>query len=203
MELIKTTSYSQEEILLGIQKLYTGEFEYDATYGMGNFYKGNVKEPLIKSDISPKFSDVKKIDSTSIPFKTSSILSIIFDPPFVVGPSKFPGIIRDKYGCYKDVKSLWGMYYKSMEEFYRILNNGGFLIFKCQDIVSSGKNWFTHVEIMNYAYKIGFYPRDLFVLLAKHRLNSPSMKNQKHARKYHSFFWVLEKSKQKVNYSII
>lgn len=51
---------------------------------------------------------------------------------------------------------------------------------------------------MYEAIKYGFYPKDMFILLAKSRLNDG--RKQQHARKYHSYFWVFKKSKNKVNY---
>jgi hypothetical protein len=47
-----------------------------------------------------------------------------------------------------------------------------------------------------------FYPKDMFVLLAKMRINSFGGRwtRQIHARKYHSYFWVFQKTKPKVNY---
>jgi hypothetical protein len=53
------------------------------------------------------------------------------------------------------------------------------------------------------ALQVGFYPKDLFILMAKNRINSfngEKWKNQYHARKHHSYFWVFQKSKCKVNY---
>ena len=59
----------------------------------------------------------------------------------------------------------------------------------------------SHVFIMNEAVKIGFYPRDLFILLAKNRLVADwQIRNQKNARKYSCFFWVFEKDGVKVRY---
>ena len=53
----------------------------------------------------------------------------------------------------------------------------------------------SHVFIMNEAVKLGFYPKDLFILLAKNRLVADwQVKNQKNARKFHSYFWVFEKA---------
>lgn len=55
--------------------------------------------------------------------------------------------------------------------------------------------------VMNEAIKVGFYPKDLFVLLAKNRIVADwQVKNQKNARKYHSYFWVFEKSDKKIEY---
>jgi hypothetical protein len=67
------------------------------------------------------------------------------------------------------------------------------LIVKTQDTVSSGKQWFSHLYIMNEAERIGFYNKDLFILLAKNRIIGHNHKNQKHARKFHSYFIVLKK----------
>jgi hypothetical protein len=78
------------------------------------------------------------------------------------------------------------------------------LVFKCQDVVCSGKNHFTHCLIMNMALSIGYYPKDLFVLMTKNRLNSfnnEKWTTQYHARKHHSYFWVFQKIENKVDYS--
>ena len=63
---------------------------------------------------------------------------------------------------------------------------GGVLVFKCQDKVSSGKQW---------AIARGFEVLDLFILLARSRLVANWQRNQKHARKFHSYFWVFRKGK--------
>ena len=86
-------------------------------------------------------------------------------------------------------------------EYKRVLKPNGILIFKCQDTVSSGKQWFSHSHIMNMAVNVGFYPKDLFMLLAKNRIIGHNHSNQKHARKFHSYFWVFENRLSKVDYS--
>ena len=75
------------------------------------------------------------------------------------------------------------------------------MIFKCQDKVSSGKQYFSHVYVQKEAIKYGFYPLDLFILLAKNRIVADWQKaNQKHARKFHSYFWVFKKCNKKIKY---
>jgi hypothetical protein len=55
---------------------------------------------------------------------------------------------------------------------------------------------------MNEAVKIGFYPKDLFILLARNRIVANwQLKNQKNARKFHCYFWVFEKSSKKIQYT--
>ena len=96
-------------------------------------------------------------------------------------------------------------YYNSLKELYRVSANKGIVVFKCQDTVSSGKNHFTHTMIMNMAMEIGFYPKDLFILTSNVRINSFGTKwtRQQHARKYHSYFWVFEKTKPRVKYNFL
>jgi len=201
-QLVKSVSYSQDEILNWIDRLYLhGGIYYDATYSIGNFYK-TIAQPEIKSDINPLTRVDFLATSTLLPLANNSCRNIMFDPPFVVGPSNKPGIMRDRFSCFKNAPVLWEFYGVSLREFYRVLSVGGFLIFKCQDIVSGGKNYFSHVNIMMQAYNIGFYPRDLFVYVAKTRVISPNMLNQQHARKYHSYFWVFEKVNSTVKYTM-
>jgi len=203
-EIIKTISYDQEEIIKWIMKLYCPDgFDLDPTYSKGNFYK-NIEKPKLKFDIIPQSEEVKKADCTNLPIESGSLNSIMFDPPFVAGIQKKSnnGIIINRFGSFKNVsKELWEMYRKALKEFTRILKPNGILVFKCQDSVDSGKQCLSHVEIINYALKIGFYPKDLFVLLAKNRLIGKHHHKQQHARKFHSYFIVFIKQKCPVKYS--
>lgn len=204
--IIKTISDSQEEILKWIIDLYCpGGFDCDPTYSKGIFYK-NVMGPKLKFDISPQVDGVEQADCTCLPLESNSLSSIIFDPPFVGGTRKDgkPGIIKERFGYYRNIQTeLWGMYRKALHEFYRVLKNNGILVFKCQDTVESGNQYLSHVEIINIAISLGFYPKDLFILTAKSRLMSPNMKIQKHARKFHCYFLVFIKEKSKVKYSVV
>jgi tRNA G10 N-methylase Trm11 len=210
--MIKTIGYDQSEIIKNIIDLHIKEgiIDCDPTYSTGNFYKKNdINPPKLKYDISPQIDGVLESKSENLPLEDESLNSIMFDPPFVVskGPSlkkkkKGSNIISSRFSSYESIPLLWEYYTNSMKEFYRILKPGGKLIFKCQDTVSGGKNYFSHVHVMNEALKIGFYPKDLFILLAKNRLISSNMHNQQHARKYHSYFWVFEKKKVNIPYNI-
>lgn len=204
-EIIKSVSYSQEEILNWIIQLYCPDgFDLDPTYSKGIFYK-NIPEPRLKFDLNPQVEGVQQANCTNLPLETRSLKSIIFDPPFVGGSRKSgkPGIIKTRFGYYPNIQTaLWGMYRKALQEFYRILRFDGILVFKCQDTIDSSKQYLSHVEIINVAVRLGFYPKDLFVLLAKQRLMSPNMRKQQHARKFHSYFLVFLKQQTPVKYSL-
>lgn len=206
--MIKSISYNQEEIIKNILELHCDgqDIECDPTYSKGVFYK-NINKPKYKFDLFPQTEDTIQSDCTNLPLEDNSINILMFDPPFVIGsgPSltnniEGQSIIQKRFSGFKSGEELWDFYKRSLIEFSRIINDDGTLIFKCQDVVGCGKQWLSHIYIIQEALKLGFYPKDLFVLNAKARLISGKIKKQQHARKYHSYFIVFKKQKTKVNY---
>ena len=209
---IKTINFNQQDLINDVIKLHipSGQIDCDPCFSKGVFYKnGKVKIPPFRYDIEPQLDSVEKCDCRKLPLKDNSINSLMYDPPFVVsvGPSltnSKPGsnLTHKRFSSSFSIPELWKLYEDSIKEFYRILDDKGILIVKCMDTVSGGINYFSHTYIMNKAYEIGFYPKDLFILLAKSRMSSPNHKNQKHGRKFHSYFLVFQKTKCKVNYNL-
>lgn len=201
MSLVSSISYDQEEIIRNIMELFTGgKIDCDPTYSKGVFYK-NIPEPRYKFDINPQAEGVVQADARDLPLKDGSVGSIMFDPPFL-NQTGAGSIMKERFGDYRTIPILWDFYRGALKEFQRILAPEGVLVFKCQDTVSSRKNWFSHCEVMNMAVLSGFYPKDLFILLAKHRIPQHNLKRQEHARKFHSYFWVFEKRESRVSYSV-
>jgi hypothetical protein len=175
---ITTIANTNNEAIRNIMKLHNIEtFDLDCTYSIGYFWR-NLPQPKHKSDLLPKTEDIIKCSSDNTPFKDSSMNSIMFDPPFIIAGQKYKknndgsSIIAKRFEGFKNFKELKDLYFNTLKETYRILKDDGILVFKCQDTVSSGKNHFTHCMIMNMALHVGFYPKDLFVLVAKNRLNA-------------------------------
>ena len=208
--IIKSISYDQTEIIKNILMLHVpqGYIDCDPTYSKGNFYKkSGIEEPKYKFDIEPQAQDVIQANAENLPLKDKSINCIMFDPPFLSTSGKSLKLDNDnnkinkRFGVYPTEKALHQFYINALYEFYRVLKDKGILIFKCQDKVSSGKQYISHVFICNMAVEIGFYPKDLFILLAKNRIVADwQLKNQKNARKFHSYFWVFKKSDKKIEY---
>lgn len=175
---------------------------------MGNFYNDTgINKPLLKYDIFPKSDEVSFGDCRNLPLEDNSLNCIMFDPPFLATTGKSlqsnddSNRITKRFGAYNSETELHQFYIDSLKEFYRILKNKGILIFKCQDKTSSQKQYMSHVFIMNEAVKIGYYPKDLFILVAKNRIVANwQLENQKSARKFHCYFWVFEKSNKKIQY---
>lgn len=209
-EIVKSIGYSQTEILKNIVKLYisTGRIEADVTYSKGMFYRdGNVKSPRYKFDVLPQTEDTVQADCRDLPIKSNSIGSMIFDPPFLATTGKSlsregnNNLMLRRFGYYSSEKELHKFYREALKEAYRVLSKDGILIVKCQDKISSNKQYLSHVYMLNCAIEQGFYPEDLFILLAKSRLTADwQARNQKHSRKFHSYFIVLRKSDMRIQY---
>lgn len=194
--MIKSISYDQHEIIRQIIDLHTGPIELDPTYSKGNFYRNaKIDQPLEKFDLFPQTDDTLEANANNLPHFDDTIDCIMFDPPFVVGHTgnKPTGIIGERFHGFRYIVDLWKWYDECLAEFHRILVRKGWLIFKCQDTVSSGKQYLSHVHIINQAEKQGFYTKDLFILAAKNRIIGHNHTNQQHARKFHSYFIVFQK----------
>ena len=208
--LVKNISYDQSEIIHNILRLHVpgGKIDCDPTYSTGAFYNGTgIEVPELRFDIKPQAEGVIQADARHLPLEDESISCMMFDPPFLAttGKSLTEGqgnIINRRFGVFPDEQSLHRFYVEAMVEAHRVLKPQGILIFKCQDKVSSGKQYWSHCFIMNEAVKIGFYPKDLFILLAKNRLVADwQARNQQHARKFCSFFWTFQKSNKRIDYT--
>ena len=205
---VRSVYSSNHDVIKNIMELYEiKQFDLDCTYSRGLFWK-DLKGPKIKTDLVPITDETVKADSENLPFEDGQMKSIMYDPPFVISGKLYKenkegsSVIAKRFEGYTTYEKLTNNYFKSLKELYRITEDKGLVVMKCQDTVSGGKNHFTHAMVMQMTMEIGFYPKDLFILLAKMRINSFGGKwnTQRHARKYHSYFWVFEKTKPKVKY---
>jgi len=117
----------------------------------------------------------------------------MFDPPFCFGVhgKTLQNISAKRFTMFGSFQDLVTMYQDSLREFYRILKKGGVLVFKCQDYTDS-KTTMTHCLVWQWAETMGFYAKDLFVLINERRIWNPALR-QIHSRKCHSYFWIFVK----------
>lgn len=189
--MIPSISYDQYEILRWIRQLHMGgaQFELDPTFGKGNFYLPN-DTPRFIGDLHPQSKKIEKMDSTNlVQFQDNQLSSIIFDPPFL-SRTGAGSIIKDRFGEYPSMPELLQMYSYSLQEFTRVLIPGGILVFKCQNTVMGGKQWWSVDFVCRQARRNNFRKIDEFILLAKHRMERTGNYTQRHARKFHSYFLV-------------
>lgn len=200
---IKSVEHDQFEILQGIMQLHCPDgFDCDMTYGNGQFWK-KIPQPRLKFDIDPQVDGVERACSTSLPVKARSLKSVVFDPPFLTYVRKGRDgngamIMANRFSGYWRYEELEDHYRETISEAYRVLQPGGIMVFKCQDIIHNHKMHCTHANVIFWAEMEGFRLADLFVLPAARRLPAPNKKGlQKHARIFHSYFLVLERNGKK------
>lgn len=200
-DIIKSISYDQDELLQWIIRLYVdeGRFDLDPTFSTGGFYR-KIPQPKLCYDLVPQRDNVVQADCRKLPLQSGSIRSIIIDPPFLATTGKSlagntGNIINRRFSVARSERELAALYEATIMEANRVLCPGGILVFKCQDKVSSGKQYMMHCNVYQWAILQGFEVLDLFILLARSRLVANWQRNQKHARKYHCYFWVFRKRK--------
>lgn len=179
----------------------------DVTFGSGVFWR-NV--PQGKYVVWP--SDIAGgVDCRSLPYTNESIDCVVLDPPYMEGffrrreSQKAGGgthaAFRNYYangdecaeGTAKWHAAVTDLYFKAGREAHRVLKSNGVLVVKCQDEVSANRQWLTHIEVYNEYATLGFYCKDLYIVVRENRPVVARLKKQVHARKNHSYFMVFVK----------
>ena len=178
----------------------------DVTYGKGIFWKNVPRGRYVL-----KASDMTTgVDCRSLPYKDGSVDCVVLDPPYMEGLLRRQtdhmaghgthAAFRNTYsnGAGTNGNAKWHaavleLYFKAGQEAHRVLRDNGVFIVKCQDEVSANRQWLTHVELINEYESIGFYTKDLFVVVRTNRPVVSRLLKQVHARKNHSYFLVLVK----------
>lgn len=178
----------------------------DVTYGSGVFWR-NVdmsRYTLVASDIADG------IDCRSLPYQDGEFDAVVLDPPYMEGLLRATPRHKAGAGTHAAFRSFYSngteqhrtakwhgavteLYFDAGLEARRVLRDHGVFIVKCQDEVSANRQWLTHVEIINHYEKLGFYAKDLFVVVRVNRAGVSRLMKQVHARKNHSYFLVFVK----------
>lgn len=183
----------------------------DVTYGKGVFWRCvDLKQyELLPTDIQTG------VDCRALPYEDGSIGCVVLDPPYMEGLfRKSKGHLagggthapfRERYSDSKPTEeggpkwheAVLDLYFRAGAEAYRVLETEGVFIVKCQDEVCANTQRLTHVELINHYAGLGFYAKDLFVVVRENRPGVSRLKKQVHARKNHSYFLVFVKSRPK------
>jgi tRNA G10 N-methylase Trm11 len=172
-----------------------GEVIADVTYGKGNFWKG-----IDASIYDFRPTDIATgTDFRSLPYDDASIDVVVLDPPYVYNPKgTVKASLADSYNVNEsqasipNIAAVVKLYEDGMTEAERVLGPGGRLMVKCQDQIQSNKQHWIHMTLAHFGMELGFYLRDLFVVVQP---TQPTIRwpHQKHARKNHSYLWVMTK----------
>lgn len=191
----------------------------DVTYGSGVFWS---KVDVSRYELLP--TDIAMgVDCRALPYENEYLDALVLDPPYMEGllrDTKEHKAGNESYSAFRKYYSngdesskTWErpdgkpapkwhaavreLYYYAALEAWRTLRPGGVFIVKCQDEVSANKQWLTHVEIINDCETMGFYTKDLFVVMRLNKASVSRIKKQVHARKNHSYFLVFIKPEPK------
>ncbi len=173
----------------------------DPTFGRGVFWKHVAQEKyeVVETDIEPD-----EVDLAKLPYGDASFDGVVLDPPFLSKPEPQTAVgqaLEESYGTSNRAAHGYAatiaLYCDGAKEAVRVLRAHGVLIVKCQDTVEGGGNKWVHVEIMQRFSDLGLDCVDLFVLTQKGKLPLTSKtKQQRHARKNHSYFLVFKRRKE-------
>jgi hypothetical protein len=198
---------TNEDVFPHVISLYAppGSTVADVTYGKGVFWK-KVPEGayrLLATDLK------NGVDCRNLPYGDASIDCVVFDPPYMHTPGGTAHVNHQNYEDYyrnnlcengsgkKYHEAVLELYFKAADEAHRVLRNEGIYIVKCGDEVCANQQRLTHLELINELTQKGFMIEDLFVLLRNNRPGVSRVIRQVHARKNHSYFLVLRKSKRR------
>lgn len=184
----------------------------DVTYGKGIFWK-NIPE----DKYTVQGTDIQTgVDCRNLPYADEALDCVVLDPPYMEGlyrrtenqlagagshitfrATYSNGQATNEENNPKYHDAVLDLYFKAGREAYRVLKKRGILIVKCQDEVSANLQHLTHVELINEYTAIGFYTKDLFIVVRPNKPGVSRIKKQEHARKNHSYFLVLIKTEGK------
>lgn len=186
------------------------------------------KYTLLPSDVAakPQRPHLKHIevrdnvDCRALPYEDAALDCVVLDPPYMEGfyrkaedhlaGSGTHAAFRHNYSNGRAINhhdqdvpkwhdAVVDLYLKAGAEAYRVLRQDGIFIVKCQDEVSANKQRLTHVELITGYESMGFYTKDLFVVVRSNKAGVSRLLKQTHARKNHSYFLVFQKRKVKVS----
>lgn len=220
---------NNEDLFPQILRLHVpqGSVIADVTFGQGVFWKkvslGHYT--LLASDIDaqgkhallfPELRVADGVDCRKLPYRDQSLDCVVLDPPYMEGLYRTDDSLAGN-GTHKAFRQAYShgkpttpggpkwhdavidVYAKAGQEAYRVLREGGVLIVKCQDEVSANCQRLTHVEIITAYESLGFYSKDMFVVVRTNKAGVTRLKKQEHARKNHSYFLVFQKRKTRIS----
>lgn len=180
----------------------------DVTFGQGVFWRDVApgRYTVLPSDLATG------TDCRALPYAAGGIDALVLDPPYMEGLLRPKAETRGGLGSHGALREFYasggghaapggGRWHQAVLDLYldagrearRVLRDHGILIVKCQDEVSANRQELTHVQLVTGLAALGFYARDLFVLVRSGRPGVARLLRQVHARKNHSYFLVFQK----------
>lgn len=185
--------------LKDILSLHCSEIDLDLTWSTGQSWKATNKLPLFRNTFNETlWMATHNFDFTKKwPFKSETIRSIFYDPPFVIRKYATNNKMMKRFGAFSTPEEATYAHQQVLTEAMRCLKKQGKIIVKIQDFtMDHGRLYCASGIIFREAISLGFVPIDHFVQPTSGMV-SGQVKRQKTARKAHVDWWVFEKSSKK------
>lgn len=191
--IIKSVSDNQNEILHNILYLYIKKdtFDIDLTASICVFYR-QIPKPKLLFDKFPQLAGVKPL-TDAYQLKKNTFHSIMIDLPFIVQEGNSSSMVAQRFNSFNSIKELYETNEEMIKLSFGLLSKGGYLIMKTMDMCYANKQYWVSTFIQNKANEIGFELVDTFILIARGKILSTFGKQQRHARKFHSYFFVFKR----------
>lgn len=118
------------------------------------------------------------------------------DLPFIVrgyGKEDNAGQLVKRFNYFASAEEAYQANLEILTLAYSKLKLGGYFIMKSMDVRCKAHTLWLNAYIQVEAMKLGFVMDDLFILATKSRMLYYRGEKQKHARRYHSYFFVFRK----------
>jgi DNA modification methylase len=183
------------DLIANVARLYLRPHDVilDVTIGRAAFWK---KVDLSAYRFFPTDIAMKpSVDLRKLPYNDNYADHLVLDPPYQHDGEDHVGA---QYNARRTVRKMRhadivnDLYGGGLREAWRVLKPCGLCWVKCCDQIEAGKQRRAHIEIFTMAQELGFEDVDLFIL---HRAAPPMLRQRRqlHARKNHSFLWILRK----------
>lgn len=122
---------------------YLGGLVADVTYNAGRFWS-DIAPPWLKYDIDPQWG-VRVADFRHLPLGDNGVNTVVLDPPYKLNGTSTgvgPSALDEGYGVgggYRSVADIHDMIRDGIDEAWRVLQVGGYLLLKCQAQQNAGR----------------------------------------------------------------
>lgn len=173
----------------------------DATVNGGRFWRGS-RRPIVGLDLEAKHHPSLVGDNARMPFQDHVFDVVVYDPPHI------PNQGRDKS---KDFNVRFGLVLRSakedgysfvhtyppfLREAHRVLKPEGILFCKISDYIHDHRYQWAHVDLIQAARGVGFFPCDCIIKIRKGPIIDPKWKTAHHSRRQHCYWLVFRKSEK-------
>lgn len=157
------------EAVAGVGFLRRDWLTADFTFGRGTFWKRWRPDRLVRNDLGKGRPDLR-FDARRSPFRNHTFKVTVEDFPYKLNGKPDPDV-DERYGveAVTTRDERHALMYAGLTEAVRVTEPGGFILFKCQDQVNSGRVWWQSRMFAEHAESLGCVHRDSALMIA-HRV---------------------------------